>query len=328
MMPPWLLLAFDWQLQPVQAPVDAPFLPASVCADCHPQEVADWRGSGHAQAWTSPLFQAGFAKEPASPCVFCHAPLREQTAEVLANHDWYEARHQGQILLPPRRPEPKASEGVTCAVCHVRGGVVATAAPVEGAAHPTEAAPGLTNGALCQPCHEFPMVDQVNGQSRVRETPMQSTVTEWRQSGSAQSCVGCHMPQGSHGLRGRQDLDWLRASVRIAVSPTGFVLWTEGIGHDFPTGDVFRHLRLEVDGETVAWLGRRFVLDDRGPEPTLREVEDSRLRAGERRPIPFSGADTRCWRLIYGLISEEERHTGRVSADQQQIALHSGGCLP
>ena len=28
------------------------------------------------------------------------------------------------------------------------------------------------------------------------------------------------------------------------------------------------------------------------------------------------------------LISEEERRTGRVSPEQQQIALHSGGCPP
>jgi hypothetical protein len=315
-------VGFDWGLDPARRPLEGPFVSAAVCLDCHPAQVAEWRPSRHARAWTDEVFREGFIQEPLEPCASCHAPFAEQSREALRNLPHYRSRRRvdgGPIV--PALPEPKAEEGVTCAVCHLRGGVVVGPGLGGVAAHPVEVSPGLRDGEVCRPCHEFPFVESVDGRLVVTDEPMQRTWTEWRASGSTETCVGCHMPAGSHRLRGIDDLDWLRASVVVSADAAGFTLHSVGVGHNLPTGDLFRRLSLEVEGAVVAELGRRFALREEADGLHKREVADTTLRPGEARRVPYPGADRARWRLLYHKGSPEDEARARVSSDRLVIEL-------
>ena len=60
--------------EPVGGGAAVPARASEACGGCHGAAFADWSGSGHASAWTSPLFRAGFQVEPRRFCVECHAP--------------------------------------------------------------------------------------------------------------------------------------------------------------------------------------------------------------------------------------------------------------
>lgn len=75
---------------------------AGACALCHVEIAAEWRASLHRESWSNAVFQAAYAHESLAFCRNCHAPL-----------------HQGNVPTGVA-----ASEGISCAVCHVREGTV------------------------------------------------------------------------------------------------------------------------------------------------------------------------------------------------------------
>jgi hypothetical protein len=93
-------------------------LDPDTCLDCHPNHVAEWRGSMHAYASDDPIFRAMNARgqretggELGDFCVKCHAPM--------AVRDGLTTDGLNLDELPPRY------KGVTCFFCH-------TAEEVEG----------------------------------------------------------------------------------------------------------------------------------------------------------------------------------------------------
>ena len=98
-------------------------VPSAGCANCHRQQYDDWLTSRHRSAWSNDVFQTGYLVEQKDFCVYCHAPLIEQTTEVLANRAWYRAQHpKVHAPLPEKLPEVLAAEGVSCAVCLASAG--------------------------------------------------------------------------------------------------------------------------------------------------------------------------------------------------------------
>ncbi len=81
------------------APRDVGADDAATCARCHGEIAAEWRASQHASAWSDEVFQAAYAVEPMQFCRNCHAP-RARVGRVPDDFS--------------------QSEGVSCAVCHVR----------------------------------------------------------------------------------------------------------------------------------------------------------------------------------------------------------------
>ena len=63
-----------------QRPGAQHFADDSTCGDCHAAIVAEWRGSGHANAWTDPLVQHEFQSAGDSSCPACHAPETDDPA--------------------------------------------------------------------------------------------------------------------------------------------------------------------------------------------------------------------------------------------------------
>lgn len=332
------MLAADWGFSDLTAPLDVGDIPSksSACAGCHSQIYDDWQGSRHRASWDNPVFLAGYIVEPKDFCVYCHAPLAAQTAEVLANKAWYLSQHpRATAPVPARQPEPHAAEGVNCVTCHWRAGSLhGPTAPADGA-HPVEAAPELSSSDFCAGCHEFAMPEGHDGAVGFTAEPMQQTHSEWRAWGGGERCQDCHMPGGRHTFRGAHDTEFLRASVDISADRDGdvvrFCIESVGVGHQLPTGDLFRRFSLQVDSgsgfEEVASFGRSFRLD---ADPKTGDIHkrlaaDTSLLPGVPREVSVAvGAGAVAWRLQYHFASEADERNGLLPREALVVLLHEG----
>ena len=193
----------------------AEFTEPETCAECHPQQYEEWRGSMHSLAFVDPIYQGelnlaieavghGVAKQ----CEGCHTAAAVVTGEV---------KGAGLEGL-----SPMAMAGVSCDVCHsikghthwetpthqpengsmilspgkeVDGEAVLTKygpfAPEEGCGdgfHECVESPLHLQAELCASCHQVTHYE--------KHTPLELTYTEWKHSPYAAEgivCQDCHM---------------------------------------------------------------------------------------------------------------------------------------
>lgn len=337
--------SFDWGFSEGLAPLEASdWRSAASCGRCHEAEYEAWQGSRHRVAHSNAIYTAGLQAEPKRFCVNCHSPFPQQADEVLGHLDWYAARsphRAGPTAASPRPATPHADEGISCAACHVRAGAV-LATEVSGAApHQTLAVPELGTSALCGGCHQFRMGHWIEGELRFGATPMQATASEhaaWQAAGGVEACADCHMPDGAHVFRGAHDRDWLRESVAVAVDsgPEGacFQVRSLGVGHQLPSGDLFRRLTLQVELEggfqVVDTMAHHWEVqvDPTTGMATKVHIADSTLRPGQPRTTAVAAAPGARWRLVYhyGSVSDERR--GLVPLEQLLVPLAEGTVPP
>lgn len=232
------------------SPDGKPWANAESCRECHKEVYNNWNGSRHKAAFTNQLYQESHSREPMQWCVNCHAPL----------------------VLPEKNPDNLASrvlkeEGISCNVCHVRNGEIAAARkpepePGKSLTHRYLVIPEFSGAAMCESCHQFdfPQYRSTLPGQPVRFTglPMQNTVEEWKSGGLSQiSCQGCHVlsnTRDTHRFSGGHDLERLSDVFRVEVRRTSSgsalaSLTMLGVGHNFPTGDLFRALRIRIYSE-------------------------------------------------------------------------------
>lgn len=306
-------------LGPVQvdgAPAPLPSLSAQTCNGCHATIHDQWAASGHAHAATNPVYLEAVRALGSPPlCQECHLPLTPQRADL--------PKGPGALGKSARQPNPAwsptlASEGVTCAACHVRGDVIVgprELAP-DRAPHPVRKEPALQTAEACAFCHQAALPD-------AEERPFLDTVGEWERSHFAEAditCRDCHMTRvsgsiagsryaafASHGmLQGRSPGAIARAiTLEVTVRSPGVqrgeavrasaTLMNTGAGHAVPTGDPSHALELRFQvldpGGVVAtggeasshWLAREVA-----PEPPFAEISDSRLPAAGSKVFDYS----------------------------------------
>ncbi len=249
------------------------------CEGCHLAIAAEWRESQHKTAFTDATFQAALAIEPKAFCRECHAP--EDPDAVSAN---------GPHTL-----------GVGCVTCHLAGDVV-IAADTRGvtfASHRVDRRAAFGTAAACAGCHQFPFDDV---ERRLTPLLMQRTVDEHELSrGAEKSCAECHMPRAADGHRShafastrtQENLEeaLVARATRTSATSVRIELESDGVGHRFPTGDLFRRLavRAEVagsDNRVVAgetrYLARHFATGrDRFDQTIREELHDDRILPGE-----------------------------------------------
>ena len=314
--------AIEWEFEHYTRPFSdkAPFVSAQVCSMCHKEIFSQWKESRHAQSWSNDIFMEGYIMEPDPICVYCHAPHQEQVQEIKKNEDWVRAMHpvHGSLMDRPKRlPEPSADEGITCASCHLREGKVIAAQDKPLAAHPISVNPRLSQSVFCKDCHDFPVIERHNGQTIISETAMQTTYQEWlawEAQGNTQQCQGCHMPDGRHDWHGANNREILHQSVSISLhrerESVVFTLESVGVGHHMPTGDLFRHMRIEVfkagEWQEVAYIGRKFASQWEDERPYKRLVHDSSLRPGIPQSYHLSEKKRLPWRLVYYYTSQKD----------------------
>lgn len=110
------------------------------------------------------------------------------------------------------------------------------------------------------------------------------------------------------------------------MEASALVLWSRGVGHHFPTGDLFRHLTVEVfDGKAwsrVAYLGRRY---EARPDPatgrgSMTLVSATALLPGVPRKIALP-VGARRYRVTYHYVSDLSERDGDVTPELAKVAL-------
>jgi hypothetical protein len=307
-------------------PLEASLLPES-CGTCHPAQLADWKGSRHAQS-TGPgvkgqlVEMLGSDPESALGCYVCHAPLTEQQEKV--------ATRQGGFAANPAFDANLQARGLACPACHVRGherfgppkrdGSLLSELGRERLPHNgVTRAPAFLRSEFCKDCHQFGQDGfALNGKL------LENTYEEWKASPFGRSgvqCQGCHMPDRHHLWRGIHDAEMVRSGLTVGLS-TGKEKYRVGetvsatltitnskVGHYFPT---YVTPRVVVSGELVDRSDR--VLPGSRQEKVIarevtldlsRELFDTRLAPRERltfryrHRLPASGLTLRLAVTVY-----------------------------
>ncbi len=262
---------------------------AANCIACHPEEGAQWHSSRHSVSLTNALFQADYAAESLPLCLDCHAP-------------------------------DGTDEGVSCVTCHVDSGQIRSLTVSGTAPHPSRVDPELNRSSFCARCHDFNFTAvHPGGTLAWTDTPMQATFQEWVAWGGEESCQDCHMKQG-HDFSGAHSPALLTEAISVEAKGHELRITSLGVGHAAPTGDLFRHMTLQVRvaGEAwvvAGWIGRRYtaVFDVARGDYVPELVSDTRLHPGETVTVVVPDAMS-AWRLVYHYTLEHE----------PSLVLHSG----
>jgi hypothetical protein len=252
-----VLLSCEAEPEQVAIVEPEPLPSEAECRECHADVAAQWARSRHHLSFSNADFQRAYAREPTAFCRDCHAP---SGAEAL---------------------------GVGCRDCHAGEGTVLAGpnAKFAAAPHPLAAVPEFATQS-CARCHEF---DFPPGSRRQPGTMMQLTMREHRASAHAnRSCADCHLPSGDHSLASTRDPAAIRRALAIVARRDGDDLILEleprGVGHAFPTGDLYRRLELHAErriGDQVIATATRYL--DRELSPW--RFPDGRLNGRFHEPI-------------------------------------------
>jgi hypothetical protein len=260
------------------------------CIGCHEEIGREWRASNHAEAFRHDTFQTAYAIEPLPFCVACHAPETSASRPSL----------------------PESDLGVACVTCHVGGAKTSRG----------------SRDAGCLKCHEFPYP----GETRL----LQKTVSEHQRSGSSHvPCTDCHMGLVLHDggrhtdhrfLASRSSL-LVRSASKVEARRDGdllFVTFTRvGVGHAFPTGDLFRRLRLVA---TSGSASHEVVLDrqtKRDEEVDNRPFADGRDTYVATVPLDGLGKNV-TWRVVYERVGHPTAAQGNDATIDGAIEIAHG----
>lgn len=274
--------------------VEASLAPEA-CAECHPEQHAQWRSALHSQTmgpgirWQFELL----GQDETNRCLRCHAPLAEQKALVARAMGW---PNTPKTPVPDYVPGNLDHAGLACAACHVRRhtryGPPKPTPPDDFAPHAGFIAnEAFRDSRFCATCHQFPD-DGPRLAGKLRE----DTYRQWLASPYAKDtpCQSCHMPEGKHLWRGVHDPDMLRraldARLTLIPSPGGgsiaeVVVMNRGAGHHLPTYMVPKIdlvLTLHRPGRAPTEFARD-VIGWKADAVITREEFDTRLAAGESR---------------------------------------------
>ena len=291
-------------------------LRAESCGTCHPAIYDEWKTSIHAQAYRDPFFHAYWTKDKQTwVCLNCHSPLENQQPTLITEIP--RDRVERAVQAPnPQYDADYQHEGVTCAACHVRDGMVLGPFDDAVAPHPTKADPTFRTTQLCYRCHSV-----VGGPAQFYNGGPCGTYPEYeggywmKERGFI--CQSCHMPEierpvatGGPLRKGRQHL-WRgghdpamvkqAVDIKVVAEPAEpkpgdkvhvtLTLTNAGAGHKLPTGDPDRHFTVEfaVEDKSQKVLERqqetmgRWILW----QPAIIELHDNRLMPLASRDYTF-----------------------------------------
>lgn len=295
------------QAIPLQkVPAGIPSLKAEECGKCHREIYEEWKTSYHAQAFTDPFFRAYWKKDgEVWICLNCHTPLANQQPELIT--DIPRNRVEKAITAPnPDYDQALQQEGITCAGCHVRDGVILGPFDDSVAPHPTQFDPKFRTTEICYRCHQVP-----KGPFQFYNVGPCGTFPEYEGTYFARVrgfiCQSCHMPEierpmanggpirlgRKHLWRGGHDPEQIKSAlaVQLAADPPQFrpgapvtfvlTLINAGAGHKLPTGDPDRYFTVEF--QIIDRTGRvvKEQRDSMGRwilwQPVIVDLYDNRL---------------------------------------------------
>ncbi len=283
---------------------------AESCGACHQAIHREWSESIHARAWTDPYFQVDWAFENLPPnCITCHTPLADQQEELVVTY------RDADLLDPVLKTNPHFDrdlqrEGVTCAACHLREGVIIGVHEGTDAPHPVKVDRAfLSKTSPCERCH----VVSGDRWDMFYRLPPCGTVAEILEEGRKPDCVGCHLPRvtrpvavggvpregGRHLFRGGHHPQTVRGALTVehhrreGEDGEEFVitLTNTGADHYLPTGTPDRHLSLTMQlldaGGGVLREERHILKRTILWRPVIIDLWDTRLPFNKPRKFSF-----------------------------------------
>ncbi len=280
-----------------EIPAGSISLKAKDCGTCHIEIYKEWQTSLHSKAFIDPFFTAYLKKDKGDPtCSVCHTPLENQSPIILTS----ESGHFDDLKTTPN-PKFDAElqkEGVTCAACHVKNGIILGPYRKKAldAPHPVAYDEKFLKKSLCKQCHEVPSKDFSLMNEGICSTGMESETGIWSAKGYV--CQDCHMPAVTRPLmagyparEGRKHL-WPGAysttqlqkvfTFKAVKSEHNLIIsiTNSGAGHKAPTGDTDRFIILDF-----------FWIDQQGNKTPLESIEFKRQVVWQ--PIMFVLSDNR-----------------------------------
>jgi hypothetical protein len=308
-----------------KVPAGIPSLKAEDCGACHREIYEEWKTSYHAKAYQDPFFRAYWKKDgEVWICLNCHTPMENQQPELI--REIPRDRVEKAVKVPnPDFDAALQEEGITCASCHVRDGVILGPFDDSVAPHPTQFDPKFRTTEVCYRCHQVP-----KGPFQFYNVGPCGTFPEYEDTYFTQErgmiCQSCHMPeverpmadggpirQGRRHLwRGGHDPEQVKSAlaVQLTADPPGIqagkdatftlTLINAGAGHKLPTGDPDRYFTVEF---RILDKNGRLLKEQRDTmgrwimwQPFILELYDNRLP-------PLASRD---YRFRYGLPDELE----------------------
>lgn len=323
----------------VAVPEGLSSLSAEECGLCHEEIYEEWKSSIMAQAWTEPYFQVDFVWDNSMQiCKNCHTPLANQQEHLVLGFN--DKAKLDPILEPNPDYDPDLqNEGVTCAVCHIKDGVIVGPFGAKTDAHPTRKDDRFTDGrSVCKKCHWI----RGDRWDMFLKLPPCGNFAEIEETGKPINCVKCHMPRvtrvmatggpvrtgGRHTWRGGHDKEMVKSAAKIELTeetdPSAakkrYTLSVTNVGaaHRLPTGTPDRHLEVsfklydsggKLIREKIDFLERVILW-----RPFIVDLWDTRLKHNETRSYSFSFATDSSPKpallvaeVRYGLLHESRR---------------------
>lgn len=299
-----------------QIPNGLESLEAKACGTCHREIYEEWKTSIHAHAYKDPFFQAYWKRDNnVWVCLNCHTPLENQQPTLIQDIPRGRVDKAVQVSNPQYDADYQA-EGVTCAACHVRDGVILGPYDDSVAPHPTRFDPAFRTTKICYRCHNV-----ISGPFQFYNGGPCGTYQEYEGKYFMKErgliCQSCHMPEVTrpvadngpirsgrrHLWRGGHDPEMIKRAVAVQVGATPAVpqpgqplkltltLINAGAGHKIPTGDPDRYFTVEFlvrDGNgtilehQMETMGRWILW-----QPVIWEVYDNRLLPLASRDYQF-----------------------------------------
>ncbi len=259
-------LANHWQ-RPLQHQGEPPdtfskleaSLDPKACGSCHPLQFQDWQNSLHAHAMgpgiLGQLMDMDFTdKAELQSCLSCHAPLAEQTDELIAwlSNEETDTENLTENIVPIGSI---FNQGLICAGCHMRNYQLygppkseekTNSTPEKENTHKPhngwQVESSFESSKFCAACHQF----EDDGYA-LNGKLIENTFNEWRvspQAKAGKTCQSCHMPDRRHLWLGIHDKATTLSGVKIELhkvitsskSISGILTMTNTkVGHQFPT---------------------------------------------------------------------------------------------
>ena len=297
------------------APDGVAGISAEDCGVCHREIYEEWKSSYHAKAFTDPFFQAFWRKdEQIWVCLNCHTPVVNQQPFLI------NGLKGGSVSRPIKEPNPDfdrdlQGEGVTCAACHLRDGVILGPYKDSLAPHPTRFDPRFLTTEICYTCHQVPGGPFQFYNGAPCSTHFEFEGNPWAEKGYV--CQSCHMPEvtraaatGGAVRKGRRHLwqgghspEMVKRALRGELTSDkalyapgetarfSLKLTNSGAGHKVPTGDPDRFFTISfkvvnnegrVLKEKTHTIGRWIIW-----KPVIVELYGNRVPPLESRDYTF-----------------------------------------
>jgi hypothetical protein len=193
----------------------------------------------------------------------------------------------------------------------------------------------------CASCHEFAFPGAEHDGERGL---MQATITEHAKAPSdvaARACADCHMRRddrgrASHDFPASRDPEQLARAIDVVATRAAdgrlvFTLTSRGVGHAFPTGDLFRRLvlRLKTPHGVIERSFARAFRAERAPDGrSIRHcTSDTRVDGSRIVELPLELDEPNAplsWELVYQRVTAVEQTPPFHVDVEAETRLHAG----